>query len=321
MTTNNDPQGNRFYLGKAGEVRFDDVSEAQGMDDPNKGRGMAMGDFNNDGKQDFAVANIRMVPENDGNALLYINTSEADNNWVKIDVSGTASNASAYGALVKVYAEGRQFVREVSGGSSYLSHHSKNVHFGLGDIQNIDSLVVNWPRKDAKEVFENIDPNNSYSIIENENIYRAVSEVVSICPGDTILLEGEMRNAAGVYRDIIADENGGIATLRTTKLVLLDSISSDCEELIENGSEDSIVAFYPNPFVDTITVSGDLELIGTVEIIVSDTSGCVLKNETIKADDKSTTLELNGFGNLPTGIYIIRISSNGKTYQKKLIKS
>ena len=73
--------------------------------------------------------------------------------------------------------------------------------------------------------------------------------------------------------------------------------------------------------MDTITVSGDLELIGTVEIIVSDTSGCVLKNETIKADDKSTTLELNGFGNLPTGIYIIRISSNGKTYQKKLIKS
>ena len=81
---------------------------------------------------------------------------------------------------------------------------------------------------------------------------------------------------------------------------------------IENGPEDGLVAFYPNPFVDTFVMSVDLPFSGPIEIIVSDTSGCVLKNETINGQKNVNTIELYGYGNLPTGIYIVRISNNGK---------
>ena len=134
------------------------------MAEPNRGRGMAHGDFNQDGKIDFAVSNVRAKQSDDGRALLYINQSRNSGNWVKIILEGTVSNKSSYGASIILSANGRKFIKELSGGTSYLSSHSNTVHFGLGEIEKIDELTINWPGKKTESYF-NLSVNKTMSLI------------------------------------------------------------------------------------------------------------------------------------------------------------
>ena len=60
-------------------------------------------------------------------------------------LKGVVSNRSAFGSKVTLYSGGSSFYRELLGGSSHLSQNQSLIHFGLGQIQEIDSLVISWP--------------------------------------------------------------------------------------------------------------------------------------------------------------------------------
>jgi len=124
---------------------FDDVSLEVGLDLEEDNKGCAKADFDHDGDIDLLIVTNDSVGGLDRTVLM---RNEGGNafNWGQFVLQGETSNFQGIGARIWLYANGRTFLREIdSGGGSYLSHHSKVVHFGLDDISEIDSVIVDWP--------------------------------------------------------------------------------------------------------------------------------------------------------------------------------
>ena len=127
-------------------THFTDIAPAQGGDlaRPILGRGLASGDFDNDGRMDF------LVVDHGGRPLLLHNlTPSTDhgvtNHWITFDLRARAPNVFAYGARLTARAAGRVWVGFVSPASSYLSSSDPRLHFGLGPVTALDSVQVDWP--------------------------------------------------------------------------------------------------------------------------------------------------------------------------------
>jgi hypothetical protein len=120
---------------------FVDVSSASGsiFREPWLGRGMAIGDIDNDGCLDAVVST------NDGPVHILHNETPTQNHWLTLKLVGHKSNRDAIGAEVKlVTAKGPQFAT-VSTAGSYLSSSDKRVHFGLGSESLARSIEIRWP--------------------------------------------------------------------------------------------------------------------------------------------------------------------------------
>ena len=103
------------------------------------GRGMAIGDFDNDGGLDVLVNCINDVPQ-----LLRCD-SNVKNNWVKLKLKGVKSNRSGIGArVICTTPDGHRQMDEVRSGGSYLSQSDLRVHFGLGTASQV-KIEVQWP--------------------------------------------------------------------------------------------------------------------------------------------------------------------------------
>ena len=103
------------------------------------GRGLAVGDLDNDGRVDVVVST------NDGPAHILHNETPTQNHWLTLTLVGHKSNRDAIGAEVKLTtAHGSQFAT-VSTTGSYLSSSDKRVHFGLGPAAAAQSIEIHWP--------------------------------------------------------------------------------------------------------------------------------------------------------------------------------
>src|SRR5581483_12120446 len=103
------------------------------------GRGLALGDFNNDGTVDV------LISCNDGPPVLLKNNTAGKNHWLGIKLVGTKSNRDAIGAVI-TFKEGDLKRRHVKvGGGSYLSSHDPRVVLGLGQHNKLDWLEIKWP--------------------------------------------------------------------------------------------------------------------------------------------------------------------------------
>ena len=99
---------------------------------------MAWADYDGDGLSDIYLAN-------DGANRLFRNLSAPANAWLRVRVVGVVSNTSSIGARVRVVAGGSAQIREIDGGSGYLSQASLDAEFGLGSTSIIDTLRIRWP--------------------------------------------------------------------------------------------------------------------------------------------------------------------------------
>ena len=129
-----------------GSGQFVDASATQGADFnmPYVGRGLAVGDYDNDGSLDFLQSN------NGGPAQLFRNIGGNRNHWIGIKLIGSRSNRDAVGASVRISAGPLTSVDQVKGGMSYCSGQDLRLYFGLGAQKAVDHLEVRWPSGDKQ---------------------------------------------------------------------------------------------------------------------------------------------------------------------------
>ena len=111
---------------------------------PLLGRGLALGDFDDDGLIDFVVS------QNFGPPVLARNRSDGGN-WITLKLEGSGkSNRDAAGAEVTLTAAGKQQRAQIMGGTSYCSAGDTRVHFGLGEARRIEQISIRWPSGDTQ---------------------------------------------------------------------------------------------------------------------------------------------------------------------------
>ena len=127
-------------------------------------RGLALGDYDNDGDVDIFVNNMNERPS------LLRNDSPAAGGFLSLRLVGTSSNRSAIGARVSVVAGTRRMVQEVRSGSSFMSSHDFRLHFGLGRNAEARRIEIDWPSSRPREVLAGIAANQFLEITEGEGV-------------------------------------------------------------------------------------------------------------------------------------------------------
>lgn len=135
---------NNFLYLNNGDGTFEKVTSDPSVNDGGWSYGCALGDYNKDGFLDLAIG--KCFNKNENNSVFENNGGE--NNWLILDLEGTISNRSAIGAVVKIKANinGNEVVqmRRVAGQNGYCGQ-TLQLHFGLGDAGQADSIIINWP--------------------------------------------------------------------------------------------------------------------------------------------------------------------------------
>ena len=141
-------QRSQVFLNVGGKT-FRDIGVAAGLTAEALSRGVAFGDYDNDGDVDVLVNNMEGPP-----ALLR-NDSGNENHWVQLHLIGTGKNQNAIGARVQIEGSGGTQIREIKSGGSYLSQNDLRAHFGLGGGTEIKEVKVRWP-DGSLEVFSGV---------------------------------------------------------------------------------------------------------------------------------------------------------------------
>jgi hypothetical protein len=161
----------RLLYHNNGNGTFTDItaSAGPGFSTVSSARGLAVGDFWNDGRMSVLINNVYAKPS------LLVNAAHYKNHWVAFKSEGTRSNRDGIGAKISVKAGGRTLVDEVRSGSSYISQNDLRVHFGLGLASKIDGLEVRWP-SGLVERFDNLTVDAIHVLKEGSGVASAAGQ-------------------------------------------------------------------------------------------------------------------------------------------------
>jgi hypothetical protein len=149
--------------------RFEDVSAKSGpvFSMPISSRGLAIGDFDNDGAVDV------LISVNNGAPVLLRNNAGRENHWLGIRLIGKKSNPDAVGAEITYKAEDLTRRRVKVGGGSYLSSHDPRMVLGLGKRNAMDWIEVKWPLPGGEtQRISNLPIDRYITIVESEEKWR-----------------------------------------------------------------------------------------------------------------------------------------------------
>ena len=135
---------------KNGKVSFERVAAApgSGLAKSNCARGLAVADFDADGKLDVLMSNLDSAP------MLLRNVNETKSNWIELKMVGDNTKKTptdAIGSIVFVTAGKIRQRYDVTSGANYASQSSQIVHIGLGDSTKIDNLEVIWANGESEK--------------------------------------------------------------------------------------------------------------------------------------------------------------------------
>lgn len=148
------------YLFKnEGNLQFTDVSAAWGHSTPASSSGSVYADLNNNGFLDLVVSNIDRPP------FIYQNASEANDSthFLKVKLNGEAFNTTGIGSKVFLYRESSIYYREQIPTRGFQSSVDHILHFGLGEHQQMDSLLIIWP-DNRHEILSDLQTNQTIQL-------------------------------------------------------------------------------------------------------------------------------------------------------------
>lgn len=151
------------YMYKGGVGGFVNSTQSWGLSRASNSNGAAYADMDNDGDLDLVVNNI-----NQRAWMLQNNTPEnLNNNYIKVKLNGEGMNTQGIGARVTLFADEQVQVKEQYLSRGYLSSVSDIILFGIGGLEMVDSIVVEWPRG-LREVRKNVEANDLIKLSESD---------------------------------------------------------------------------------------------------------------------------------------------------------
>ena len=165
---------NYLYINN-GNYTFDDASEKAGINKPGLSNGAAYADLDNDGDLDLVVNNIDQEP------FVFINNTNQknkpnENHFLSVALKGDSLNTAGLGTKIYVYNDGMMQMQEENPVRGYFSSVDRQLLFGLGKHQHVDSLVAIWP-DNKKQTIKNI-PADTFLVLSWKNA-KNYSEVKS----------------------------------------------------------------------------------------------------------------------------------------------
>lgn len=332
----NEPEPMTLFLNEGGGG-FTDVSAPAGMQQVRlMGRGLAVADYDLDGRPDVAVNAVQQEADGPERARLLHNTSTEGGHWLAVAVPfGTQK--------LELHAGGQILYREPDGGSSYLSHSAVPVHFGMAVSAEIDSLVVHF--RDGRSVFFDLPWDRLIAVGQNGNwnavahstvlrcaevpesslisrslvigadgkevllIERLLTEVYTRQPTEVIeLMEGDVfRNVARTQDAMIVDTLASTAGCPVLQPITLRILPPSTQREV-----------FPNPVVNDLTIRLNAAG-GLLEVDVLSSSGALVLRvqRDLGENGRRTSVSL---AQLPSGYYLIRLIHQGTTTYHKLIR-
>ena len=130
-------------------------------------RGLAIGDYDNDGRIDVLVGNNGEAP------ILLRNRAGEGNHWVGLKLEGRTCNRDAVGARLTWSVGGVKKTRLKTAGGSYLSSHDPREVIGLGTATALDSLEIRWPGPSTRvDTLKDVPIDRYLRVVEGEGIVR-----------------------------------------------------------------------------------------------------------------------------------------------------
>lgn len=144
------------------DVRFANVTNLGGpyFTADHRGRGLAFGDLDNDGRVDVVVSRTNSF------AAVLRNELATGNHWLGIELVGKPQ-PDAIGALLTLEVDGMKLVRARKGGGSYLSSSDPRILFGLGQASKVGNLTIRWPRGRV-ETWDNLPIDRYVRVVEGD---------------------------------------------------------------------------------------------------------------------------------------------------------
>ncbi|MGB8473389.1 MAG: FG-GAP-like repeat-containing protein [Candidatus Acidiferrum sp.] len=146
---------------------FSDVSGIAGLDFPDDSRSFALADLDHDGRLEIVLKN-----RNGPQLRILHNTMKELGDRIALRLQGKKSNRDAIGAAVTVEAEGHRQSKYLQAGSGFLSQHTKELFFGVGNAKGNVRATVRWP-SGLTQVFEHLPVNHRIEIEEGSRDFAA----------------------------------------------------------------------------------------------------------------------------------------------------
>ena len=171
--------GSRSYAGlfpnrllkNVGGRHFEDVTTSSGTGGLQKGHGVSLADYDNDGDLDLFINTGGAVPGDKSHSLLFLNPGQGQR-WLKVKLRGTKTNRAALGVRIRVDLElpGRQTrsIHRAVGNSSSTGGSNLVELFGLGDATKVSELTIDWPTSKTSQTFRDIKADHTIEITEGE---------------------------------------------------------------------------------------------------------------------------------------------------------
>lgn len=290
LTGASDP--NKLYENN-GDKTFTDISEAAGIDNPSRGRGLAYSDYDGDGDIDLVITvlDIAVMEDFSPQTLFYQNNAENTNNWLQVKLEGVTCNRDAYGSKVRAYVGDKILLFEINGGDSHMSQSSSVVQIGLGTATQVDSLELDWLGGESEWLYD-IEANQRLNLKQGDNsevepepiaVTFSVDMRAVEVSDDGVYLAADFEDFSGSIR--LESPNGdGIYT--TTQSLLPDTYeyrfvnglpmaSTNYEELMEG---DSCTVTTDGSTNRILTLTGERASLVLDSVCFNNCSACIIEN-------------------------------------------